>query len=1393
MRDTIYSFLEALLGRLKKRPYRLDRRIPLVSFAGLFSRRAIWLLRGILKTTILQFRPKAIFIASGVELRNAAHCRFGRGVTLERGVIIDGLSEHHVVLGDDVAIGPFSLIRCSTAMNVGAGLSIGANSSCDAYSFFGAGGFVSIGSNVIMGQHVSFHAEAHNFERLDVPIRAQGVTMKPITIEDDCWIGANATFLGGAYVSRGSIVGAGAVVNKQYPPFSIIAGVPAKVIKTRQDSSTQVQGEKESYEEGAVSKSNVSFSSDTEYNLQNSALPLRRAGLCLLFAALLVVSGAGAQVNVITKHNDNARTGQNLSETLLTPANVNSTQFGKLFSQTVNGGVFAQPLYVSGVAIPGAGTHNVVYVATNADRVYAFDADSNGGIDASPLWTAVLIPSTAQSAPTYATPVIDLSSNTIYVISNQVQNSTNLYQLHALDITTGAEKFGGPVPIQASVPGTGSGSSGGVLTFNAAIHADRPALMELNGIVYLAFGSVSDNGPWHGWIFSYNAATLKQINVLCTSPNGSGAGIWMGDAGPLGEVNNPAKPYGRMFVTTGNGSYAAGTPYTGTMSYGMSILDLDLTGGVMTVQDEFTPYNEAALNAQDGDFGSGGPVYIPPQTTASGGTLYPLVQVGKSGTLYVLNRNNLGGFNAAGDQVVQKVQTPQSGTQNWGAGVWGSPAYWNQNLYFGGTNPGSGNSLTAYSFINGVLSSAPTSQSAAQFYYPGPTPSISANGTTNGIVWAIQTTQLDTTNEVLFAFDATNLANLLYSSNTNLGRDNPGPGDHYAVPTIANGKVYVGASGQLVVYGLLNSTPTVAAPVISPPGATFTGSQIVTITDATSTAKIYYTTNGTTPTVKSTLYTGPFAISANTTVAAIASATGYLQGAPVSASFSSTANTANPVFSLASGTYSGTQTLNITDASAGAKIYYTVDGSTPTAASTLYTGKIYVAVEETVQAIAISPGLLPSSVISANYDVDPAYTINLSQGFAEAQALGQIKFNGSTDLDDFRLQLTNGGVNEAGSAFYTTPVPVWAFTTDFTFQLSNPVGDGITFTIQGNGPTALGANARNLGYGGMPNSVAIAFNIYNNSTVLTYNGANPALYTISMAGTGINLTSGDYMNVHITYDSHILNMTITDAVTLASWSQAFSISIPYHVGGSSAYVGFTGGTGGATASQKLTSWTYIAGLPVVPNYPTGFDTTLLALNGGTALSGTNLQLTNSGKNQATSAYYLAQVSIASFTSDFDLQVTKTTSATLADGFTFVIQDASSTALGSGGGGLGYVGIPNSLAIKFELFNGSGSGTDTTGVYENGASTPVSSFNLSPAGVNLANGSVVHVHVTYDGTTLAWSVARVQGVEFPLTANNQMTVNIPHIIGSNTAWVGFTAGTADSTATQTILDWTFTNP
>jgi hypothetical protein len=1120
----------------------------------------------------------------------------------------------------------------------------------------------------------------------------------------------------------------------------------------------------------------------------------------LLSTVLFSGSRTNAQVNVVTSHNDIGRTGQNLNETVLTPANVNSTQFGKLFSQSVKGPVYAQPLYLSNVAIPGKGTHNVVYVTTNADVVYAFDADSNGGIDANPLWkTTLLTGSTFQ--PQYrslGTPVIDPASNTIYVISTENNGTVLEDWLYALDVTTGAAKFGGPVQIQASVPGTGVGSSAGVLTFNPDYQVQRPGLLLLNGVLYIAFGSVGDSGPWHGWIFSYKGATLAQINVYCTSPNGSGAGIWMGGTGLVAEVPNPAKPYGRMFLATGNGSFSAAAPYSTSMSYGMSVLDFDLTGGVMTVQDSFTPFNWSALNSQDGDLGSGGPVLLPAQTLASGQVLDPLVQVGKTGAIYILNRNGLGGMSDANTEIVQQVQTPESGKQNWGAGIWGSPAYWNGNLYFGGTNPGASTSLTAYSFAKGVLSATPTSQTVEGFTYPGPTPAISSNGNTNpalakAILWVLQTGAYASGGpDILLAYDATNLENLFYSSNADLARDNPGAAVEYTIPTVANGKVYVGATSVLDVYGLFADAQTTPLPVISPGSSSFTGSATVTISDSIAGSTIYYTTNGSTPTASSAVYTGPIKVTESETMTAIAGATGYLQSGPVSAIFSSTANAANPVLSLAPGTYNGPQTLTISDSSKDAVIYYTVDGSTPTTASPVYGKPITVSVSETVQAFATAPSLLASAQVGASYDIDPVYTFSFPDGFTDAQ--GRMQFNGSTDLDDFRLQLTNGGTFEAGSAFYATPVNIQSFTTDFTFQLSNPVADGMTFTIQNNSAGALGGEGGKLGYAGIGKSVAIKFDLYNNagegpnSTGLYTDGALPEVPAINLTGTGIDLHSGDQMVAHITYDGINLNLTITDEVTLATWSHAFAIDIPATVGGNTAYVGFTGGAGGSSSSQKITTWTYLVGPPPVPSYPTGFDSAGLTLNGSSAFSGTSLQLTNGGAKEISSAYYKTPLDIESFSSTFDFMITDAT----ADGFTFVMQNGTTGAMGTGSGGLGYATMPNSVAIKFDFYNNAGEGPESTGVYVNGAMPTVPSLSLQGgAGLNIVSGHVIQVAISYNGTTLTWKLTDLDALQNPSMSESQV-INIPHTIGSNTAYVGFTAASGDGTAIQAILDWTFTD-
>ncbi len=1136
---------------------------------------------------------------------------------------------------------------------------------------------------------------------------------------------------------------------------------------------------------------------------------LRLLPASCLFLVVSIASRGFAQVNVLTAHNDIARTGQNLNETVLTPSNVNPTQFGRLFSLHVAGQVFAQPLYVSQVTIPGKGTHNVVYVTTGSDMVYAFDADTNGGISAGPLWQVNLLTNITSAGTlgneygVIGTPVIDLSTNTMYLVSSESQTLSAVYRLHALDITTGAEKLGGPIQIKASAPGTGTGSIAGVVTFDPLISRQRPGLLLLNGVLYIAFGSVDDNGPWHGWILSYRAATLQQTDILCTSANGSGSAIWMSGAGLAAEVSDPAKPYGRMFLTTGNGTYAATRPYTNTMSYGMSVLDLDLTGGKMTVKDDFTPYNEAALNAQDGDLGSGGPVLLPAQTLADGTTLNPLVQVGKSGAIYILDRNNLGGFNASSDEVVQEVQTPITAGLNWGSGVWGAEAYWNNTIFSGGTNPdagaddsngnGGGNGLTAYSFVNGVLSTTPSSQSVEQFVYPGPTPSISANGNTNGIVWVLNNAaQVAKGPAVLLAYDATNLAHTLYSSGTNPVRDTVGgTAWKFTVPTVANGKVYAPAAGAVSVYGLLGATPTAPTPIIGPASGTFTGTVTVSITDAVAGATIYYTTDGTIPTNTSPIYSSanPLVLSSNETVTAIASPTGYLQSAPSSVTYVSTATTANPVFSLPGGTYSGAQSVSITDSSSGAVIYYTVDGSTPTTASAVYSKPISVPVTETVQAIAVAPGLLVSSMIGAAYTIQPVYTIDFSQGFTLAQ--GPMQFNGSTDLDDFRLQLTNGGLYEAGSAFYATPVNVQAFTTDFTFQLSNAAADGISFTIQNAGPSALGRTGGGLGYASIAHSVAIKFDLHDNggegmnSTGLYTGGASPTIPAVNLAGTGIDLHSGDSMEAHLTYDGTNLSLTLTDTLTLASWSNSWPINIPSAVGGNTAYVGFTGGTGSTSASQKVTAWTYMVQSKYTIDFSQGFALAqgTMQFNGSTDLDNLRLQLTDGGFYEAGSAFYATPVNVQAFTTDFAFQL----SNPAADGMSFTIQNVGPSALGGTGGGLGYASIAHSVAIKFDLHDNGGEGANSTGLYTGGISPTVPAINLAGTGIDLHSGDRMRVHITYDGTNLSLTLTDELT---SATWSNSWPINIPSAVGGSTAYVGFTGGTGSTSANQEVTFWTY---
>jgi hypothetical protein len=509
-------------------------------------------------------------------------------------------------------------------------------------------------------------------------------------------------------------------------------------------------------------------------------------------------------------------------------------------------------------------------------------------------------------------------------------------------------------------------------------------------------------------------------------------------------------------------------------------------------------------------------------------------------------------------------------------GFWSTPAYWNGNVYFWAEN----NVPMLFKLNGGVMDSQPDSQSTITSAFPDPTFSISSDGTANGIAWAVRSDQFNSNGPaVLYAWNANDLTNTIYESDTNATRDTAGPANKFSVPVVTNGKVYVAAHGEVDVYGLLNGQPTAATPIINPNGGSFSTNQSVTLSSATPSAALFYTLDGSTPTTASTEYTGPVTISTDTTIKAIASAPGYLQSSISSAVFTFTTQTPPVTFSPAGGTYTSAQTVTLSDTDASAKIYYTTNGSTPTASSTLYTGPIHVTVSETIKAIALDSALQNSNVTSAAYVIQSGgMTINFGSGFSSTAGL---TLNGSAvATNDTRLQLTDGALWEAGSVFWNTPINVQAFTTNFQFQLSNAQGNGFTFTIQNMGPTALGGDSAGLGYQDIQKSVAIKFNFYNyqgegsDSTGIYTNGQPPVLPTVDISSSGIQLGSGDSIEAQVTYTGLTLTLKLTDLVTNKTFTMSQAINIPSIVGANTAYVGFTGGTGGLSSSQKLISWTY---------------------------------------------------------------------------------------------------------------------------------------------------------------------------------------------------------------------------
>jgi len=503
-------------------------------------------------------------------------------------------------------------------------------------------------------------------------------------------------------------------------------------------------------------------------------------------------------VNVNTYHNDTTRSGQNLGETILTLSNVNSSSFGKLFVISVDGKVDAEPLYLTQITIPNQGMHNVLYVATEHDSVYGFDADSGAM-----LWQVSMLGAGETTSDDHgcgqvtpeigitSTPVIDPKAGphgSIYVVAMSKDGSGNYHQrLHALDVTTGAEEFGGPHDIQASFPGSGDNSSGGNVIFAPGQYEERASLLLLNGVVYTAWTSHCDFRPYTGWIMGFDQSTLAQVSVLNVTPNGSEGSVWMSGAGLAADAS------GNIFLLDANGTFdtaldANGFPSQG--DFGNAFLKISTANQRLAVADYFEMFNQGAENGSDEDLGSGGALLLPDLTDSSGQTRHLAVGAGKDSNIYVVDRDAMGKFNPNTNNIYQEIQGALSGS------VYSMPAYFNNVVYYGAY----GDSIKAFAISNAKLASTPTSQTGNAFGYPGATPSISANGSSNAILWAAE----NGGSAVLHAYDATNLSHELYNSNqASGGRDQFGAGNKFITPMITNGKVYVGTTNGVGVFGLL--------------------------------------------------------------------------------------------------------------------------------------------------------------------------------------------------------------------------------------------------------------------------------------------------------------------------------------------------------------------------------------------------------------------------------------------------------------------------------------------------------------------------------------------------------------------------------------------------------------
>ena len=660
----------------------------------------------------------------------------------------------------------------------------------------------------------------------------------------------------------------------------------------------------------------------------------------------------------------------------------------------------------------------------------------------------------------------------------------------------------GPVVIAASVPGSGDGSSGGNVAFNPLTQNQRPGLALVGGTVWVGWASHGDNGPYHGWVIGFNGANLTQSKgVFNTTPNGGQGGIWMSGGGISADA------LGNLYVSTGNGTFdenGKGVP----LDMGDTVLKLTPSNGSLGLSSSFTPYDQANLNAVDADLGVTACTLF---DNPGGPQPHLLVTSGKAGTIYLLNRDSLGGYASTGT-INHDIQDFSNG----GFSVRQGFALFNNHLYM--APDGGPLSVWTFSPAQGLFNRTPATAANSSFGCngcdgAGATPTVSANGTANPIVWVLDNSAYNSGPAGLHAFDQT-LATELYSSAAAANnRDQAGVAVKFTTPTVANGFVYVGGFSAVTVYGLFkNAPPTAAAPTIAP---------------------------------------GP-------------------------------------------GPYSAPVSVTLASATAGAVIHYTLDGSTPTAASPVYTKAIPISSTTVLSAFAAATGMAQSAVVSGMYLFGtPGNVFSIENGFTATN----LTLNGSSTINAKRLRLTDGGAAEAASAWWNTPVHLTNFATWFDFQMSAAQADGMTFTLQNQGKTALGASGGGLGYGpdtpggvtGITPSAAIKFDLYDNagegpdSTGLYTDGASPTVPALNLSGSAVDLHNGHIFAVAMRYDGVSLVQIITDTVTHHAWGHTYTVNLPKVLGGTTALPGFTAGTGGLATTAEVLNWSY--SVPPVEQFP----------------------------------------------------------------------------------------------------------------------------------------------------------------------------------------------------------------